>query len=62
MDWASRFGGYLYVFGGLMDWGYWIASGLPGGSWSVQSDFIGGWFLAWFWPLHAAVEFWKWVL
>ncbi len=52
----------LYMTGWLVDWSYWIATGRIDPDAPLASGIIGGFFVAWFWPLHGVMELWRWAL
>lgn len=53
----------FYAWGWIFDWGYFIALAKElESNWLLATSIVLGWALALLWPLHAAVEFWSWIL
>ena len=53
----------IWAIGWILDWGYYIALALSKDSLAAKISAFGlGWIPAIFWPFHAAVELWLWLL
>ncbi len=54
---------YLYLFGWITDWGYYMARAMQEENiWITSGSILLGWLPALLWPLHGAIEFWSWIL